>query len=134
MVHSVAQVSFYYHQCSCLTEILGGSQSRGVGGRGGNKQRRHIFSSLTGDPVLTFEIFRFVLQNIKIVPSFITIGGSGHRSYENIIRIFIFGLSGWQLTSLVPLVARIEQKWLLTSNDKGTNVRIRPSKMNAAPL
>ena len=71
-----------------------------------------------------------------------TIGGSGHRSYENIIRIFIFGLSGWQLTSLVPLVARIEQKWLLTSNDKGTssqqiipeNVRIRPSKMNAAPL
>ena len=50
-----------------------------------------------------------------------TIGGSGHRSHENIIWIFIFGLSGWQLTSLVPLVARIEQKWLLTSNDKGTS-------------
>ena len=71
-----------------------------------------------------------------------TIGGSGHRSHENIIWIFIFGLSGWQLTSLVPLVARIEQKWLLTSNDKGTssqqtipdNMRIRPSKMNASPL
>ena len=31
-LHGVAQVSFYYNQCSCLTEILGGSQLRGVGG------------------------------------------------------------------------------------------------------
>ena len=56
MVHGVAQVSFYYHQCSCLTEILGGAPIEGSGGppggRGRNKQKRHIFLFLTatGDP------------------------------------------------------------------------------------
>ena len=78
-------------------------------------------------------MFRFVLQNIKIVPSFMT------REYD--LDLYIWFVR-WQLTSLVPLVARIEQKWLLTSNDKGTssqqtipeNVRIRPLKMNASPL